>query len=164
MGSSKPMMSNVERGGPLSSDRRRLRERAQWHTIHGGEHDGASMISRTSNNRPFSGADTAIMENAFRQALRKPDFADTPVEDPDDMIAQGHQSRTELLNQELTKEGRDIRSVGFSRGVRVETISSEDGNDTATVQDQQIARDRISSAWQRYLRQLQCRRLPPSQG
>ncbi len=93
------------------------------------------MISRTSDSGPFSGADAAIMANAFRQALRKPDFADTPVEDPDELIAQAHQSRTELLNQELAEEGRDIRSVGSSRGVRVETLSSEDGNDTATVQD-----------------------------
>ncbi|KAM5533598.1 hypothetical protein V8D89_012711 [Ganoderma adspersum] len=144
MGSSTPMMSNVERGGPTSpvlgpaalagagavagtySDRP---------PSPGGGHDGASMISRTSDSGPFSGADAAIMANAFRQALRKPDFADTPVEDPDEMIAQAHQSRTELLNQELAEEGRDIRSVGSSRGVRVETLSSEDGNDTATVQD-----------------------------
>ncbi|RPD62223.1 hypothetical protein L226DRAFT_544380 [Lentinus tigrinus ALCF2SS1-7] len=103
----------------------------------GDGHDGASMTSRTSDAGPFSGADAAIMANAFRQALRKPDFADTPVEEgesPDEHPGHGH---AELLNHELAEEGRDIRSVGSSRGVRVETLSSEDGNDTATVQDHQ---------------------------
>ena len=91
------------------------------------------MISRTSAQGLFSDADAAIMANAFRQALRKPDFADRPVvegESPDD---QHNQSRAELINQELAEEGRDIRSVSSSRGVRVETLS-DDGNDTATVQ------------------------------
>ena len=99
----------------------------------GDGHDGASMTSRTSDAGPFSGADAAIMANAFRQALRKPDFADRPVvegESPDD---QHGQSRAELINLELAEEGRDIRSVSSSRGVRVETLS-DDGNDTATVQ------------------------------
>ncbi|KAI1793279.1 hypothetical protein LXA43DRAFT_233950 [Ganoderma leucocontextum] len=144
MGSSTPMMSNVERGGPISpvlGPAAFVGAGAAGGTYSdrppspSGGHDGASMISRTSDTGPFSGADAAIMANAFRQALRKPDFADTPVEDPDEIIGHAHQSRTELLNQELAEEGRDIRSVGSSRGVRVETLSSEDGNDTATVQD-----------------------------
>ena len=77
------------------------------------------------------------MAEAFRKALRKPDFADRPVEEgesPDDHPP--GPSRAELLNQELADEGRDIRSVSSSRGVRVETLS-DDGNDTATVQDHQ---------------------------
>ena len=84
---------------------------------------------------PFSGADAAIMANAFRQALRKPDFADTPVEEgesPDEHPPLP--SRSALLNQELAEEGRDIRSVSSSRGVRVET-RSDDGDDTVTVHD-----------------------------
>ncbi|KAI0755141.1 hypothetical protein C8Q80DRAFT_1094119 [Daedaleopsis nitida] len=145
MGSSTPMMANADRGGPQSpvlgssalaagagaGAMAAYRDRPPS----GEGHDGASMTSRTSDTGPFSGADAAIMANAFRQALRKPDFADRPVEEgesPDDHG--GGPTRAELLNQELAEEGRDIRSVSSSRGVRVETLS-DDGNDTATVQD-----------------------------
>ena len=149
MGSSTPMMANVDRGGPQSpvleagalgaaaGAAAGVARRPSSPTEH---HDTASMISRTSAQGLFSDADAAIMANAFRQALRKPDFADRPVEEgesPDDHgQAHGH-SRVELINQELAEEGRDIRSVSSSRGVRVETLSSDDGNDTATVHDHQ---------------------------
>ncbi|OSD07385.1 hypothetical protein PYCCODRAFT_607812 [Trametes coccinea BRFM310] len=112
----------------------------------GGEgegHDGASMTSRASDTGPISVADAAIMANAFRHALRKPDFADRPVEEgesPDDQgmgthggLGPGH---SQLINQELAEEGRDIRSVSSSRGVKVETLSgADDDTDAATVQD-----------------------------
>lgn len=135
------MMANVDRGGPQSpvTDAGALAGAGAGFAAGNRpaspaeQHDGASMISRTSEQGPFSGADAAIMANAFRQALRKPDFADRPVvegESPDD---QHGQSRAELINLELAEEGRDIRSVSSSRGVRVETLS-DDGNDTATVQ------------------------------
>ena len=147
MGSSTPMMANVERGGPTSPMLGPAALAGAGAAGYGagtysdrppspsGGHDGASMISRTSDTGPFSGADAAIMANAFRQALRKPDFADTPVEEgesPDEPPPQP--SRTELLSQELAEEGRDIRSVSSSRGVRVETLS-DNGDDAATVQD-----------------------------
>lgn len=75
---------------------------------------------------PFSGADAAIMADAFRKALRKPDFAGPPVEEVDD-----HRDDA-IMSRELKEEGRDLRSVGSSRGVRVETL----GDDTAdTMQD-----------------------------
>ncbi|KAH9927055.1 hypothetical protein B0H21DRAFT_135448 [Amylocystis lapponica] len=88
--------------------------------------DGASTMSRTSDAAPFSGADAAIMADAFRQALRKPDFAERPTEDgntPED--GSGEERPAILLSQELAEEGRDIRSVGSSRGVRVETLSDD---------------------------------------
>lgn len=81
--------------------------------------DGASEVSRAhsaGDSGPFSGADAAIMADAFRKALRKPDFAATPVEENDD-------GKDDVINRELAEEGRDIRSVGSSRGVRVETLS-----------------------------------------
>jgi hypothetical protein len=56
--------------------------------------------------------------------LRKPDFADAPVEEgesPPDSTDRGR----EELNRELAEEGRDIRSVSSSRGVRVETLSDD---------------------------------------
>ncbi|KAH9924269.1 uncharacterized protein BXZ73DRAFT_50604 [Epithele typhae] len=148
MGSSTPMMANVDTGGPTSptaplsggfgaaagagAGAYAANRTSSPTTAEAHGQDGASMISRTSDQGLFSGADAAIMANAFRQALRKPDFADRPViegESPDDQHAQ---SRAELINQELAEEGRDIRSVSSSRGVKVETLS-DDGNDTATV-------------------------------
>lgn len=94
-------------------------------------HDGASTMSRGSEAAPFSGADAAVMADAFRTALRKPNFADQPVEEgesPDE--PGGHHA--ELLNRELAEEGRDIRSVSSSRGVKVETLSDTDAD---TIQD-----------------------------
>lgn len=86
-------------------------------------HDAASVISRANSagdSALFSGADAAIMADAFRKALRKPDFAGgVEEESPEEKL----RKETELLNRELAEEGRDIRSVSSSRGVRVETLS-----------------------------------------
>lgn len=97
-------------------------------------HDGASTTS--GGDAPFSGADAAIMADAFRKMLRKPDFAqplegdDSPeaVDDEDDDPHGA--SGTGLINRELAEEGRDIRSVSSERGVRVETptIGSDAGS------------------------------------
>jgi len=46
---------------------------------HGSTHDGASTYSDSGG--PFSGADAAIMAQAFRKTLRQPDFAGRPVEE-----------------------------------------------------------------------------------
>jgi len=69
------------------------------------------------------------MADAFRKALRKPDFADNPVEEGESPDSQ--RPNAELLNRELAEEGRDIRSVESSRGVQVETLDDA-GN---TVED-----------------------------
>jgi len=95
-------------------------------------HDGAS----TDSGGPFSGADAAIMAQAFRTTLRQPDFMGAPVEEgespdhndaeaEDDMLGGAESSRHHgslALSKELTEEGRDIRSVSSSRGVRVESL------------------------------------------
>lgn len=93
-------------------------------------HDGASTTS-AGDSGPFSGADAAIMADAFRKMLRKPDFAerleegdDSPDGDNDDDDYDHHQhgpSGAGLIGRELAEEGRDIRSVSSERGVRVET-------------------------------------------
>jgi len=85
--------------------------------------DGASTISRanSADQGPFSGADAAIMADAFRKALRKPDFAEQPVEEGES--PQEQQDDASLINRELAEEGRDIRNVGSSRGVKVEELS-----------------------------------------
>lgn len=134
------MMANVQAGGPASPQ-------AETSEIGGGlaagvgaglggaaaaraassglpETDGASSISENL----FSGADAAVMAEAFRKALRKPEFGGEPVEEGESPELTPDQP--ELLSRELAEEGRDIRSVGSSRGVRVETLS--DGGETAT--------------------------------
>ncbi|KAG6860697.1 hypothetical protein C0995_008369 [Termitomyces sp. Mi166 len=140
MGSASPMMANA--GGPSSP---LLGAGATAGSIgHGHDgatrdgasvHDGASTMSRTgsagNNEAPFSGEDAAIMADAFRKMLRKPDFAARRAEEgesPDGPEGEGKES---ILGRELAEEGRDIRSVKSERGVRVETLS--DGGDT--VQD-----------------------------
>ncbi len=86
--------------------------------------DGSSMISHAhSSETPFSGADAAIMADAFRKALRKPDFVGRTIEEGDSPEAQEEQKENLLLSRELAEEGRDIRSVGSSRDVRVETLT-----------------------------------------
>jgi len=85
--------------------------------------DGSSMTSHAhSTETPFSGADAAIMADAFRKALRKPDFVGRTIEEGDSPDAQ-EQKEHLLLSRELAEEGRDIRSVGSSRDVRVETLT-----------------------------------------
>ncbi|KAF9019184.1 hypothetical protein BDZ89DRAFT_959448 [Hymenopellis radicata] len=136
MGSASPMMAHVgnEPGSPLLATAGAGGIDRHSSVGHGQRPpsivspDGASTVSRTGSagdTGPFSGADAAIMADAFRKALRKPDFAGATVEEGDSPDTQ-HQG--ELLNRELADEGRDIRSVSSSRGVRVETLS--DSGDT----------------------------------
>ena len=88
------------------------------HDKHAG--DDGSLISRSNSAQEsglFSGADAAIMADAFRMALRKPEFmGESPEESPEEKA----RKEAELLNKELAEEGRDIRSVSSSRGVKVE--------------------------------------------
>lgn len=139
MGSNSPMMANTghSQASPLLASAAVPGRHASTATSHGQgapsvvSPDGASTISRagsTGDSGPFSGADAAIMADAFRKALRKPDFADRPVEEGE---SPENPEATEevLLNRELADEGKDLRSVGSSRGVKVETMS--DAGDTA---------------------------------
>ncbi|KAH7926472.1 hypothetical protein BV22DRAFT_1046053 [Leucogyrophana mollusca] len=139
MGSSSPMMANAQNpnspqlpllAGGVAAGRASSEHHRPGSTV---SPDGVSEISRAHSNLdsgPFSGADAAIMANAFRDALRKPDFGGTPVEEGETPET-AEERKDEIMNRELAEEGRDIRSVGSSRGVRVETLS--DAGDT--VQD-----------------------------
>ncbi|KAJ7069966.1 hypothetical protein C8F01DRAFT_1114778 [Mycena amicta] len=141
MGSNSPMMANTghSQASPLLAAAAVPGRHASTGTSHGQgapsvvSPDGASTISRAGSAGdpgPFSGADAAIMADAFRKALRKPDFADRPVEEgesPDNPET----TEDELLTRELADEGKDIRSVGSSRGVKVETLSDAGTHDTA---------------------------------
>jgi hypothetical protein len=132
MGSSTPMMANNDNGGPTTPviaagaygavDRHRPPSPEM--------HDGASTLSRGSDGGLFSVADAAVMANAFRAALRKPNFADRPEEEGESPDSNANNQAPDLLNATLNEEGRDIRSVGSSRGVRVETLSDEADNET----------------------------------
>jgi len=96
-------------------------------------HDGAS-----TDSGGLSGADAAIIAHAFRTTLRKPDFTGSTVEegdspdrdelDGDDNLMGGIGSSA--FGKELAEEGRDIRSVSSSRGVRIESHPPEPGTST----------------------------------
>jgi len=80
--------------------------------------DGASTNSET----PFSTMDAAVMAEAFRNALRKPDFAAGPPEEGDPGENSPEPQDGELLSRELAEEGRGLRNVSTSREVRVEQL------------------------------------------
>lgn len=64
----------------------------------------------------ITGSDAAIMADAFRKALRKPEFN----EEGESPETQGTgETETLLLNRELAEEGQNIRSVSSERGVKV---------------------------------------------
>lgn len=136
MGSSTPMMRNAEHGEPISPVTATAYGAVHHHRPPSPEiHDGASTMSRNSDAGLFSGADAAVMADAFRAALRKPNFAGRPVEegespdsDPNNPANDQH-PEPGLLDRELAEEGRDIRSVGSSRGVKVETLSDAADDD-----------------------------------
>jgi hypothetical protein len=60
---------------------------------------------------PLTGADAAIMADAFHKALRKLDFAGRTIEQGDSPEAQEPKEHR-LLGCKLAEEGRDMRSVG----------------------------------------------------
>ena len=66
------------------------------------------------------------MADAFRKALRKPDFADRPPEEGESPESNAVQTEERLLKSELADEGKDIMSVDSERGVKVVTDEEED--------------------------------------
>ncbi|KAH6912872.1 hypothetical protein BKA70DRAFT_778340 [Coprinopsis sp. MPI-PUGE-AT-0042] len=131
MGSSSPMMANaanqqqspVTATGVLPSIQRP--DSLRRNDSYGGQapsvlHDGASGVS--GEGGPFSGADAAIMADAFRKMLRKPEFpAVEEGESPDSKDDQVGPMGGSMLTRELAEEGKEVRSVSSSRGVKVES-------------------------------------------
>ena len=74
------------------------------------------------------------MADAFRAALRKPNFMDRPVEEGESPEADPNQAATRagdlLMDRELAEEGRGIQSVGTSRGVTVQSLREDVSDDT----------------------------------
>jgi hypothetical protein len=58
--------------------------------------------------------------------LTQPDFTDRPQEEGESPESNGAQTDQQLLKSELAGEGRDIRSVGSERGVKV--VTDEEGD------------------------------------
>lgn len=88
------------------------------------QHDKASVYSKTTADPMISTNEAAYMADAFRKALRRPDFTDRTQEEGEG--AESNAVQTELLKSELAGEGRDIRSVSSERGVKVVTDDEED--------------------------------------
>jgi len=135
MGSASPMMANVQQqasptlatavlaGGARRPESLRRHESHQTPSV--VLHDGESGVS--GEGGPFSGADAAIMADAFRKMLRKPEFpalqeGESP-ESTNEKNANLSPAGGEIMSRTLAEEGRDIRSVDSSRGVRVESHS-----------------------------------------
>lgn len=72
----------------------------------------------------ITGSDAAIMADAFRKALRKPDFAQTHEEGESPETQGTGETEGLLLNRELAEEGQNIRSVSSERGVKI--VADED--------------------------------------
>ena len=127
---SSPLLAGVGGVVPRPSDEKSPGMRDEPSVV---ANDGASSISHAGsataggNEGPFNAHDAAIMADAFRKMLRKPDFAGQPVEDEAE-TSEGKEETEEMINRELAEEGRDIRSVRSERGVKVETHS--DAGDT----------------------------------
>ena len=90
--------------------------------------DAASTTS--DGGGALSGADAAIIAEAFRKKLRKPDFAVRSVDEGDSPDTTAERERESeaagnvVLSRELAEEGRDIRYVSSSKGVKVESSQS----------------------------------------
>ncbi|KAG9080376.1 hypothetical protein FRC06_006662 [Ceratobasidium sp. 370] len=90
--------------------------------VHAGT-DGAS--TRSAETGLISGQDAAIAAKAFREMMRKPDFATRPEEEGESPEERDAREQAEMMKEQLAEEGRDIQSVRSERGVRVYT--NEDG-------------------------------------
>lgn len=87
--------------------------------------DKSSVHSKATADPMISTHEAAYMADAFRKALRRPDFADRPPEEGESPESNAVQTEEQLLKSELAGEGRDIRSVGTERGVKVVTDQEE---------------------------------------
>lgn len=93
--------------------------RTSSHLGHSVNADAASQHSHgTGEAGPFSSADAAIMADAFRKALRKPEFGKGTTPEEGDSPSQ--QEENDLMNQQLAEDGQDLRRVDSSREVNVQ--------------------------------------------
>ena len=114
----------IEEGSPKSQEQHRplSREREEGQrdirsveqlaprpaSVYSPNHGSSVLSHGDSLEQPFLGADAVRMADAFRKALRKPDFAG-PI---GDSLEGQEQKEHRLVSRELAEEGRDI--VGYA--------------------------------------------------
>jgi hypothetical protein len=137
MGSEAPMMAAVGAPGahtaPQSPTQGPLAAAGFSRGYRGHAADASSTTSHSHSgigeSAPF---DAAFVADAFRNAMRRPDFKDRPLEEgesPDAVPDLPKPSSDVVLSRELAEEGRDIRSVRSVRGVKVESLLDHDRDD-----------------------------------
>jgi len=79
------------------------------------------VVAMAMESGILSSADALIVAGAFRRVMREPDFGGRPVEEDEspDQAEPSAELERQLINQELAKEGRDIRSVYSARDWQV---------------------------------------------
>jgi hypothetical protein len=89
-------------------------------------------------NQPISASDAALLSDAFRKVLRKPDWKPEDEEDDDTNLSQEERLRRreakELMKKELAEEGTDLQNISIRHTkVEIRNISDELGKDGASL-------------------------------
>ncbi|KAH7100385.1 hypothetical protein BKA62DRAFT_801193, partial [Auriculariales sp. MPI-PUGE-AT-0066] len=134
LGSEAPMMAAIGTNTAPTSPTQGPRAVASYpRSYRGHAADASSTTSHTHSaigeTTPFTVTDAAFVADAFRNAMRKPDFKDRPLEEgesPDALPETSKPAPDAVLSRELAEEGRDIRSVHSVRGVKVESLLDHD--------------------------------------
>ena len=86
-------------------------------------------VSFSSENQPISASDAALLSDAFRKVLRKPDWKPEDEEDDDTNLSQEERLRRkeakELMKKELAEEGTDLQNISSHTKVEIHNISDE---------------------------------------
>uniref|UniRef100_A0A1D1XDT8 Uncharacterized protein n=1 Tax=Anthurium amnicola TaxID=1678845 RepID=A0A1D1XDT8_9ARAE len=97
-----------------------------------------STVSFSSNeNQPISASDAALLSDAFRKVLRKPDWKPEDEEDDDTNLSQEERLRRreakELMKKELAEEGTDLQNISIRHTkVEIHNINDELDKDGAS--------------------------------
>lgn len=100
-----------------------------------GAASSASFHSASEGTGYISAVDAAAMADAFRNAMRKPDFADRPPEEgesPDldnDTVTPRAKKSPSLLTRELQGEGVGVRDVDERKEINVHHSEKEEDSD-----------------------------------
>ena len=88
--------------------------------------DRSTVHSKGTTDPTISTHGAASMADAFRKALRRPDFVDPQPEDGEAPDSNAVHTEERLLRSELDGEGREIMGVDSERGVTVVTDGEAD--------------------------------------
>lgn len=89
-----------------------------------------STVSFSNENQPISASDAALLSDAFRKVLRKPDWKPEYEEDDDTNLSQEERLRRreakELMKKELAEEGTDLQNISRRHTkVEIRNVSDE---------------------------------------